>query len=160
MRQTTVRPATMHRASKRQHDHRDSYLSPLAELELLADCTRAELSNAASLLTQLVLPAGETLLRENTIGREFLIIVDGMLEVTRRNGDDTQLLGVVGAGDVVGEMSLLDRTPRSATVKTITPTTVYAGSAREFFALLNAVPSAAQRIVATARERQELNRAA
>jgi CRP-like cAMP-binding protein len=146
--------------TKRQHDHRDAYLRPLADMELLADCTRSELTNAASLLTQLVLPAGETLLRENSIGREFLIIVDGMLEVTRRNGDSTELLGVVGAGDVVGEMALLDRTPRSATVKTITPTTVYAGSAREFFALMHAVPSAAERIVAKARERQELNRAA
>jgi CRP-like cAMP-binding protein len=150
----------MHRASKRQHDHRDSYLGPLAELELLADCSRAQLSNAASLLTQLTLPAGETLLRENTIGREFLIVVDGMLEITRRSSDGTQLLGVVGAGDVVGEMSLLDRTPRTATVKTITPATVFAGSAREFFALLNAVPSAGERIAAIARERQELNRAA
>jgi len=160
MRQTTVRPATMHRATKRQQDHRDSYLAPLAELDLLADCSRAELTNAASLLTQLVLPAGETLLRENTIGREFLIVVDGMLEVTRRTGDGTQLLGVIGAGDVVGEMSLLDRTPRTATVKTITPTTVFAGSAREFFALLNAVPAARERIAAIARERQELNKAA
>ena len=160
MRQTTVRPASMHRATRRQHDHRDSYLGPLAELDLLADCSRTELSSAASLLTQLTLPAGETLLRENTIGREFLIVVDGMLEVTRRSDDGTQLLGVVGAGDVVGEMSLLDRAPRTATVKTITPTTVYAGSAREFFALLNAVPSTRERIAAIARERQELNRAA
>jgi len=160
MRQSTVRPASMHRATKRLIDHRDSYLGPLADLELLADCSRAELSNAASLLTQITVPAGETLLRENTIGREFLIVVDGMLEVTRRSGDGTELLGVVGAGDVVGEMSLLDRTPRSATVKTITPTTVFAGSAREFFALLNAVPSAAERISAIARERQQLNRAA
>lgn len=160
MRQTTVRPASIHRAGKRQHEARDSYLAPLADLELLADCNRAQLSQAASLLTQLVLPAGETLLRENTIGREFLIVVDGMLEVTRATSDGTQLLGVVGAGDVVGEMSLLDRTPRNATVKTITPTTVYAGSTREFFALLNAVPAARERIAAIARERQQLNRAA
>jgi len=160
MRRTTVRPASFSRAGKRQLDTRDSYLAPLAELELLADCSRTELTSAASLLTQLVVPAGETLLRENTIGREFLIVVDGMLEVTRNTGDGTQLLGVVGAGDVVGEMSLLDRAPRTATVKTITPTTVYAGSAREFFALLNAVPSARERIAAIARERQELNRAA
>ena len=160
MRQATVRSASLQRVSKRQHDVRDSYLAPLADLELLADCSRSELNNAASLLTQLVLPAGETLLRENTIGREFLIVVDGVLEVTRNTADGTQLLGVVGAGDVVGEMSLLDRAPRTATVKTITPTTVYAGSAREFFALLNAVPSTRERIAAIARERQELNRAA
>jgi len=158
MRQLTPRKTIARRAG-RERDHFDAHLDALAELELLADCNRDELTSAASLLTQLSIPAGETLLRENTFGREFLIVADGMLEVTRQNGEETEVLGVVGAGGVVGEMSLLDRIPRSATVKTITPATVYAGS-REFFALLDVVPAAADRIVATARERQERNRAA
>jgi protein lysine acetyltransferase len=136
------------------------YIASLAELDVLAGCRRSELASAATLLTPLVIPAGHTLLHENTIGREFLIIADGTLEVTRRSGDSTQLLGIVGAGDVVGEMALLDHTPRSATVTTITPTTVYAGNVKEFFALLRTVPSAGERIVAMARARHELNRAA
>jgi CRP-like cAMP-binding protein len=136
------------------------YLSSLAELDVLSDCTRAELDGASSLLTRLEVPAGTTLLREDTFGREFLIVADGALSVTRGKGMDTQLLATVGAGEVVGEMALLDRVPRTATVTAITPATVYAGNASEFFSLRMVAPSAARKIDAVARQRAEANRAA
>ncbi len=136
------------------------YLHSLAQIDVLSECSRSELNTAASLLTPLVIRAGETVVREHSIGREFLIIVAGSLEVTTGTGPNARLLGTVGAGEIVGEMSLLNHTPRSATVTTTSPTTVYAGSAREFFAFLDAAPSAAERIIATARVRADANRAA
>lgn len=136
------------------------YLSSLAELDALAGCTRTELKNAARYLTLLHIPAGEIILRQDTPGREFLIVADGQLTVTRRDAATVHVLNVVSSGDVVGEMSLLHKAPRSATVTTLTPAKVYAGSAQEFFAFLDAVPAAAQRIVSTAAARQRTNIAA
>lgn len=136
------------------------YIASLAELDVLAECTRAELKNAARFLTQLQIPAGEIVVRQDTPGREFLIVADGQLTVTRGDAANTTLLNVVSTGEIVGEMSLLHGTPRTATVTTLTPTTVYAGSVQEFFAFLDAVPSAAERIIATAAERQRSNVAA
>ena len=134
------------------------YLHALAGLDVLAGCSRTELERVASLLTPLTIPAGATLLREHTSGREFLIVADGTLAVTTGSGDETTLLGTVGAGQVVGEMALLNRAPRTATVTTATPSTVYAGSSGEFFAFLRAAPTAAERIIATAKEREEAKR--
>lgn len=136
------------------------YLAALAELDVLAECSRTELKHAARFLTRLHIPAGEVVLRQDTAGREFLIVADGQLTVTRRDAQSSTLLNVVSTGEIVGEMSLLHRTLRTATVTTLTPTTVYAGSVPEFFAFMDAVPSAAERIIATAAERQRSNVAA
>lgn len=136
------------------------YIASLAGLDVLAECSRAELRSAARLLTLLRIPAGEVVVREDSVGREFLIVADGQLAVTRGESANTELLSVVSAGDVVGEMALLHGVPRSATVTTLTDATVYAGSAQEFFAFLEAAPSAAERIIATAAERKRSNIAA
>jgi CRP-like cAMP-binding protein len=98
--------------------------------------------------------------RQDTPGREFLIVAEGQLTVTRDASDATELLNVVSAGDVIGEMSLLHGGPRTATVTTLTPAKVYAGSAQEFFAFMEAAPSAAERIIATAAQRRQSNVAA
>src|SRR3954449_5866569 len=103
---------------KRTHE-----LSPLPGLDLLSDCSIKELKSARSLLTLLTIPAGEVVLRENSVGREFMIVVDGTVSVTRGTGEETEMLGTVGEGGIIGEMALLNNTPRSATITTATPTT-------------------------------------
>jgi CRP-like cAMP-binding protein len=67
---------------------------------------------------------------------------------------------MVSAGDALGEMSLLNQSTRCATATTIEPTTVYAGTPREFFALLEAVPCVKESIVETSRIRLRNNLAA
>ena len=52
------------------------------------------------------------LCEEGTVGREFFFIVDGTAAV-RRNG---RKVATLGPGQYFGELSLLDRKPRSATV--------------------------------------------
>ncbi|MCU1392212.1 MAG: hypothetical protein JWM34_640 [Ilumatobacteraceae bacterium] len=136
------------------------HLQSLAELELLAGASLTELKQAAQLLTLVDIPAGEIVVRQDTHGREFLIVCGGELAVTRADADGVALLNVATRGDVVGEMALLHRTNRTATVTTCTPVRAYAGSTQEFFAFLDAVPTAAERIIATANERQRLNTAA
>jgi CRP/FNR family transcriptional regulator len=134
--------------------------SPLAELTLFADIKRAQLDRASALLTSVRVKAGEVLLRQGSIPDQFLIVADGLVSVTRDDGDVSTLLAVVGSGDVLGEMSLLYRIRRSATATTLVPTTVYAATPREFFALLEAIPTAGERIVEAASARLCANTAA
>jgi CRP-like cAMP-binding protein len=136
--------------------HRSRPGFPLSELALFFDITRAEAVRASTLLTPVRVGAGQELMREGSAGREFLVVADGLVEVTRED----ELLAVVSAGGVLGEMALLYRVPRSATATTIVPTTVYAATPREFFTLLEVVPSAAHRIVDGAAARLRANRAA
>lgn len=133
---------------------------PLAELALFADSGKAELHRASGLLTPVTLGAGKVLMRQGSVGNEFLIIADGLVDVTREDDRDEAVLAVVTTGDVLGEMSLLHRLPRSATATTRVPTTVYAATPREFFALMEAVPSAAEHIVEAATARRLANQAA
>ncbi len=132
----------------------------LADFELFAECTRAELEQAASLLTLVSVPAGEVILREGASGRQFVIVADGMAQVSRKCRGGSTPIGVVRSGDLLGEMSLLHRTPRSATVTTLTPTKLYAGTSAEFAGLLDLIPTAAAKIRRLAAERLEQNLAA
>lgn len=115
---------------------------------------------ASRLLTQVRVGAGKVLIEEGEFGAEFFILGDGQVSVTRHDGDTTKPLAVVGSGDVLGEMSLLHRVPRNATATTLVPTTVYVATRREFFSLLDAVPSVGDRIIGAADLRALANAAA
>lgn len=60
--------------------------------------------------------AGETILVEGEPGDSAFLIVSGSVEVTIGEGASAKSLGLLGEGDVFGEMSLIDPGPRSATV--------------------------------------------
>jgi len=124
----------------------------LAELPLFSECSRSELAQISRLLTKLRLPAGRVLTEEGALGDEFMIIVDGMAEVSRAGSP----VALLGRGDVVGEMALLDdsrRGRRNATVTAVTELTVYVGTPAEFRYLLEVAPSVAEAIRQTASER-------
>jgi CRP-like cAMP-binding protein len=73
------------------------------------------------------------------------VIADGKAEVVI----DDDPIGVVGPGECVGEMALLDRGPRTATVTAQTPMSVYVVSTGEFQALLEVSPIIARKIATT-----------
>ena len=73
---------------------------------------------------QVHLRPGEFLFRANEEGKEGYIILDGKLEVFRDEGGREVRLGVLKAGDVVGEMAMLTDDTRSANVRALTPTNV------------------------------------
>jgi len=133
---------------------------PLAELPLFAGCTPAEVANARRLLTLLSVDAGSVLMREGGFGTEVMIIADGQATVSKHVDGAESVVATVGRGDVIGEMSVLDGGRRSATVRALTPMSVYVASAAEFAGLLRELPVVAERIARTAAERRDTNRRA
>jgi CRP-like cAMP-binding protein len=123
----------------------------LGRLALFADCSPAELRRISSLVTMLTLDAGTVLMTEGTIGLEFLVIVDGTAKVSVGG----QVVAELGAGDFAGEMSLLARGPRTATVTAVTPLTVYVCNSAEFATLLEVAPNVADKITRAAAVRSE-----
>lgn len=70
------------------------------------------------------IPAGELLFVEGDAGECMYIILSGKIRLMKREGDLMVTLGELGTGSILGEMSLLDKQPRSATAKTLEDTEV------------------------------------
>ncbi len=67
---------------------------------------------------------GELLIKEGDEGGPCFIIVRGGVEVYKGSGDSKTTLGVLGPGDIVGEMALITHRPRSASVVALRETEV------------------------------------
>ena len=76
--------------------------------------------------------SGETILAEGEEGDTAFLIVGGSVEVSVGAGPDAKTIGTLAAGDVFGEMCLIEPGPRSATVKAVTDTECIATSYDEF----------------------------
>jgi NADH dehydrogenase len=98
--------------------------------------------NSPSALTQLHFEPGETIFRQNDVGDSFYMILQGEAEVCLElDGQPPQRLTTMASGEFFGEMALLGRQPRSATVRALTPLTVLSLRGREFHALVDNIPS-------------------
>lgn len=116
----------------------------LSSIWLFSTCTDRELRLVRRSLEEVTAPAGRVLCEEGTIGREFFFIVDGRASV-RRNGRKVALLG---PGDYFGELALLDRQPRSATVVADTDMVLLNLTQRNFDNLLEEVPPLPRKLLA------------
>lgn len=114
----------------------------LGALQAFRGCNPTELAEVARNTTEVSLPSGQELCRQGEVGREAFVIAEGEAEVTI-NG---QTVAILGPGDVVGEMALLERQPRAATVRALTPMNVLVLSAREFNHVVSDVPTATRRL--------------
>ncbi len=127
----------------------------LRELDLFSEVSRSELAVIRKQLTRLKVKAGRVLVREGAIGNEFMILVDGMAEVTQGG----RSIATIGRGDLVGEMALLQghgHGRRNATVTAITDAEIYAGSPAEFRRIIEAAPSVAEKVKQTVASRSLL----
>ncbi|MBD3346279.1 MAG: cyclic nucleotide-binding domain-containing protein [Chitinivibrionales bacterium] len=83
---------------------------------------------------------GTTLFEEGTRGKELFIIKEGRVGVYKTTSDGEIELAVLGDGALVGEMSLLDNLPRSATVRAIDTTKALLINSAVFQATMQKVP--------------------
>jgi CRP-like cAMP-binding protein len=93
--------------------------------------------------------AGDTILSEGDDGRTAYLIVDGTVEVSVGKGSAAKTVGTFKAGEVFGEMSLIEPGKRTATVKAVTDTECIETSYEEFVAALEHNPQAALEFMRT-----------
>ena len=91
--------------------------------------------------------SGEEIVVEGSTGLGLFVITSGRVEVTRGTGDDKVVFAELGSGDLLGEMSLVDDQPRSATVRTLEPTTCLLITRGSFQSLVDREPEIAWCIV-------------
>jgi CRP-like cAMP-binding protein len=125
---------------------RNRFHRELQNVPILASLSDDELAQVARIAVRMRRPAGELLIKEGEAGNEFLIVLEGEIEVRRGSG----VVGTIGPGGYVGEIALLDPIARrTATVVTKTPVTVAYLGRSEFTRLLDELPTVAQDIQET-----------
>lgn len=123
---------------------KDAHLEQLASIPLFSALSRKELQRVARASDEVSVKEGHELIRQGDVGREMFVVVEGSASV-KRNG---RKLGTAGPGSAIGELSLLDKGPRTATVTADGPCTVLVLGAREFAGVLDEVPGLAHKIMA------------
>jgi CRP-like cAMP-binding protein len=122
---------------------RNAKIELLKRVPLFAGCSKKELEALAVIADELDLDEGTTLTREGQPGREFFVLVDGTVCVTR--GGDT--VGELGGGAWFGEIALLARIPRTATVKATSRVRVLVVTDRAFRQVVETTPSIAVKML-------------
>jgi CRP-like cAMP-binding protein len=121
---------------------RDHFRSSLKQIPMFASCSKGELERITRLADTIDVEQGNRLTREGASAGEFFVIVEGEATVSVRGQDVRRL----GPGDWLGEIALLDKGPRTATVTADTPMVVEVISRPQFLDLLRDVPSIAVKI--------------
>lgn len=124
---------------------KDDKLERLGRMWLFSACTKRDLHTIGRASDEVVVAAGRTLTEEGRPGREFFLILDGKASV-RRNG---RRVATLGPGQYFGELSLLDRGPRSATVVADTDMRLLVLGQREFNGVLDEVSGLAHKLLRT-----------
>ncbi len=115
---------------------RDAELTLLRGVPLLDALPLPSLETVARQLDHLVVPAGETVVRQGEPGDRFYVVVSGTAEVVGDGMPITRL----GPGDSFGEIALLRRVPRTATVRAVEELRLESLRADRFLALMTGSP--------------------
>ena len=90
----------------------DPFVDTLATVPLFSACSKKELQMVAKSADHLTVPPGKVVVTEVAAGAEFFVILDGRARVERHGRE----VAVIGPGGFFGDLALLDRAPRNASV--------------------------------------------
>jgi CRP/FNR family cyclic AMP-dependent transcriptional regulator len=115
----------------------------LSKIWLFSTSSAKDLRTIRKALEEVTVPPGRLLTEQGTIGREFFLIVSGQASVKRNN----RKVATLGPGQYFGELALLDRRPRSASVTSDTDMTLLVLGQRQFNGVLDSVPPLSRKLL-------------
>ncbi len=129
--------------------------SALANTSLFSQCSARELRLIARVAKTRKVPQGTRLLVEGQVGDEMLVMLSGSATVQRGG----RKIATLSAGDVIGELGVLSRAPRNATVTTTADSEIAVIGQRAMNRLLADAPGFARKLLEALAERvRELDR--
>ncbi len=115
----------------------------LATVPLFSALSKDELAEVVQAADEFDATAGQVLVEEGRVGREFFLILSGDALVEREGQEVARL----GAGQWFGELSLLDHQPRSASVQAVTDMKLLVLGEAVFAGLLENIPTLAAKLL-------------
>lgn len=129
---------------------RDAKVRLLEQVPLFHGCTDAELARVARLVRAVVsYEDGSILMYEGARGDEFLLMVEGRAIVRIQDQEVSSLR----PGDYLGEIALLNQSPRTATVVAEGRVRALVLDEQAFATMLDEVPAVRPRVTRTALDR-------
>jgi signal transduction histidine kinase len=121
-----------------------SYQEFLRKIPLFADLPEPDLLRLCSMVKEVRVEAGELLFAEGSQGTRAYIIQQGELEILKASGGREVLIAVRKPGEVIGEISLLQASPRTASVRARTDTVLLSLEKEQLDELLHTSSTALQ----------------
>ena len=122
---------------------KDVKVERLGQVPLFSDLSRRELEQLAEIVDEVDVKAGRKLAGEGEAAHVAYVIVSGTASITV----DGQQVGIVGPGEIVGEMGLIDGGVRAATVTAESDMDVYVIEPGRFRTLLDEIPSLSRKLL-------------
>jgi CRP/FNR family cyclic AMP-dependent transcriptional regulator len=115
----------------------------LRRVPLFSECSKAQLADIAMIADEIDIREGTVLIAEGSPGREFFIVLEGTVAVSR-NG---KKLPLRGGGEFFGEISLISDALTNATVAASSPLRILVITARSFKRLLEGSPAIQRKLM-------------
>ena len=126
----------------------------MQSMPLFARVPKAGLARITAHLQCRHLPKGATIIKQGDPAQEFCLLTSGSLEVAVAGGDpDSPPVGVIEAPNWFGELAIITRQPRTATIKALTDSEVWVLPSADFDAVFMRNPEMARNLVTTLCER-------
>ena len=121
----------------------------LAGIELFSELTDDELSEVSALAQTRTVARDTTIFNEGDTADAIFVVVNGRVKIVTTSTDGKEfILTVLGAGQVFGEMALIEEATRSASVVTITDVELLVISRKDFDHLLHSSPGISRKLMA------------
>jgi CRP/FNR family transcriptional regulator, cyclic AMP receptor protein len=128
---------------------RDTKIDLIRHVPLFSKLSKKGLEDVAHIADELDLPSGKVMAKEGDRGREFFVLLEGEAEVTK--GD--RRINTMKDGDFFGEIALVTKMPRTASVTATTDVRVLVITERDFSALLKRAPEVGRGVAEALAER-------
>jgi CRP-like cAMP-binding protein len=128
---------------------KDAKVELIRKVPLFSRLSKKGLQEVASIADEIDFSAGKVLTQQGARGREFIVILEGAAEVEQ----DGKPINTLGEGDFFGEIALVTKLPRTATVTATEPVRALVITDRDFLTLLKKSPDVSEGIVEAMGER-------
>lgn len=125
---------------------------------LFRNLSTQHLEKIVGLARAVTLPAQQVVFERASAGEEMFVVLKGRLKISLTNREGVEIvLGTIGAGEILGEIAMLDGRGRSATAVTLTPCELLVIQRKDFMPFLEQNPKAAIDLVKVLTLRFRLN---
>jgi len=129
--------------------HKDAKVELIKKVPLFSKLSKKGLEEVAHIADELDLPKGKQMAEEGDRGREFFVLLEGEADVTKGG----QSINTMREGDFFGEIALVTKMPRTASVTATTDVRVLVITERDFGALLKHSPEVGRGVAEALAER-------